>query len=288
MINYQMSYNGLLFGMNEIVGIEEIKGFDDFEMAMGDVSIPRGWGDVPGLHTAEAKEVVIDLTMRTDLAMALALSTFLPNDEPLPLHLMVPELGNRFLYARVVGRAMPRNPISKFKKMLTVRFKIADPRIYAADQEEGSLTIYNPSSGGTDYNKDGNVDYAGDPTAGEITAQNDGTVDTYPLIRFYGPQDGGTMTGASIQNITTGAAADFDFTTPMGASDTFFADMRRIITSDTGSAPYVSLGAVNRYGDWQLPRTPLSICAGPNVLRLTVDGTTTDASAVVSWRDASL
>lgn len=285
---YQMEFNGLLFGLGTTIGVESVSGFDDFTMDMADVPVPRNWGDIPGLHTAQSKEVTIELTMGDDTDLALVLATFQPSAEPLPLYFNWPGLGDRFLYARVIGRARPVNPVAKFKKMVTVRLKAADPRIYAAAEQNGTLTPYNPSGGGTDYNKDGNTDYPGDPTAGEITAQNNGTTSTYPLILIYGPQDAGTMTGATVQNISTGAQADFDFITPMGASDIFTVDMRRIVTADAGDAPYIALGAVNRYGDWQLPRTPFALEPGVNVLRFEVDGTTTDASAVVRWRDASL
>ena len=288
--DWQMEFGGVVFGMGTDIGLENIEGFEDFSMRMGDTAIPRGWGDIPGLHTAQSKEVSLELTCRDDAAMALALAIFQPSDEPQPLYLRVPELGDRFLYARVAGRNMPRTPVSKFKKMLTIRFKIADPRIYAAVEESDTLRIFDASGGGMDYAKDGVpwVDYAGDPTAGEITAQNDGSTDTHPLIRFFGPEDANTMTGATLTNITTGAQADFDFTTGMGAGDIFYADMRRIVTADTGDDFYVRLGNANRYGDWQLPRTPLALQPGPNVLRFEVDGTTNDASAVVTWRDASL
>ena len=285
---YQMQFNGTLFGLGTSIGIESVSGFDDFTMDMADVPVPRNWGDIPGLHTAQAKEVTIELTMNDDSDMALALATFQPSEFPIPLYFNWPGLGDRFVYARVIGRARPINPVSKFKKMLSVRFKAADPRVYAAAEQSGTLSPYNPSGGGTDYSKDGNTEYVGDPTAGEITATNAGTTSTYPLITLYGPQDAGTMTGATIQNITTGGEADFVFTTPMGASDIFTADMRRIVTANAGDDPYIALGAVNRYGDWQLPRTPFALVPGINVLRLEVTGTTTDASAVIRWRDASL
>ena len=285
--DYQMEYGGLTFGLGTAIGLEDIAGFDDFNMTMGDTSIPRQWGDVPGLHTAQGKEVTLQITTHDPAAMAIALAAFQPSDEPMALYLRMPGVGDRFVWARVISRAMPRNPGHKFKQMMTIRFKAADPRIYASVEESDTMSIYDPSGGGTDYAKNGNVNYIGDPTAGEITAQNDGSTLTYPLIRFYGPSTG-TMTGATVQNITTGAEAVFVFVTPMSIGDIFYADMRRIVTVDPGDEPYISLGVTNRYGDWQLPRTPFAIQPGPNVLRFEGTGTTTDASAVITWRDASL
>lgn len=282
-----MEFDGLTFGLGTSIGIEDIAGYDDFTMTMGDTAIPRNWGDIPGLHTAQGKEVTLQIKTTSADDMTIALAAFQPSEEPKMLHLKMPGVGDRFVWARVVGRAMPRNPGHKFKQMMTIRFKAADPRIYGSEEKSGTLSIYDPSGGGTDYAKNGNTNYIGDPTAGEITAVNDGSTDSYPLFRFYGPSSG-TMTGVTIQNITTGAESVFVFTTAMSAGDIFHADMRRIITVDPGDDPYIRLGATNRYGDWSLPRTPFPLQSGLNVLRFQGTGTTTDASAVVTWRDASL
>ena len=133
-----------------------------------------------------------------------------------------------------------------------------------------------------------NLDAEPDLAAGEIILVNSGNVDAHPLIRLYGPQDAGTLTGFTVQNITTGAQLDVDFTTPMVASDIFTVDMKRIVTVQTEGDPYINLGGANRYGDWNHPRTPFKLQPGTNVLRLEVDGTTTDASCVVTYRHTSL
>jgi hypothetical protein len=170
----------------------------------------------------------------------------------------------------------------------TVKLKAADPRVYSRAELTDTMSVYDPSgAGGMDFDKDGVTDYVADGTAGEITALNSGNADAYPLLRIHGPPTG-TMTGATVQNITTGGEAVFTFGSGLIATDIFTADFRRMVTLDGGDVPYVNLNGANRYGEWNLPRIPFTLAPGENVLRFIVTGTTTDANAVMVWRHTRL
>ena len=293
--DYDFHYNGLDIGNAYPVGLIEAEGLTDLTVGMGDSSIPRGSGDVPGLSVAKARTVTLTLRVRGDkrsqeLAddVKTVVSAFAMSQEPKALTFKEPGVPEQLVYVRVAGVHVPRKPtLTLGYRPVTVRLKAADPRVYSAEEYSDTAGIYNPSGGGIDYNKDGNIDYLGDPSAGEVIARNDGNAEAFPVVRFYGPTTG-TMTGATIQNITTGAVADFDFASGLLSSDIFTADFRRLVTVDPGEVPYIRLNSSNRYGEWQLPRTPFSLAPGDNVLRLEVDGTTTDAQAVITWRDTSL
>ena len=293
--DYEFKYNGLTIGPDHPVGLIEVEGLTDLTVNLGDVSIPRGSGDVPGLAVAQSKSVTLHLKVSGEARSAQLAAdfdsvrdAFAITQDPKPLTWKEPGFDERLVYCRPVGVFVPRNPtLTKSHRPVTVRLKAADPRVYSSEEYSDTASVYNPSGGGTDYSKDGNIDYVGDETAGEIVATNKGTTDAYPVVRFYGPSSG-TMTGAKIQNITTGAEADFDFASGLLSTDIFTADFRRLVTVDPGELPYIRLNSSNRYGEWQLPRIPFAIAPGDNVLRFEVDGTTTDSQAVITWRDTSL
>jgi len=286
--DYQFSFNELDFGLGTLLGVKAVSGLEDFDMAMGDSNLPRAWGDIPGLHTANAREVIFELSTIDDGTLKSALNSFQPSEAVLPLGFKEPSFVERFLYARVVGRVMPRNPSHKFRKVITLRFKIADPRIYSATQEVQVIALYDSGGGGgleypeVEYPKE----FAGGATGDEIVT-NDGNTDAYPVVTFFGPSSG-TMTGATLTNLTTGQTADFTFTTGLNPSDIFTADFRRLVQADPGTTPYIRLGGTNRYGDWNLPREPFTIAPGANDLRFEITGTGTDPTCSVTFRDTWL
>ena len=285
-LNYQMTYAGLTFGMDTGIGIEVIQGFEDFDVAMADSGIPRGWGDVPGLHTVRAREVTLQLTAATDADLAVILDTFQPAELPSPLTLTEPLFGERFLYARPIGRAFVRNPVHKFKRMVAVRFKIADPRLYS-EEHLHAVPLYDAGGGGgAEYDFDYGIDFLGGAT-GDTTVTNHGNADAYPNILVFAPSSGTTLT-ADLTNLTTGQVAAFTFTTDLNPGDVFAADMRRIVVVDPGGDPYIELSGTNRYGDWDLPRAPFAIVPGSNDLRFEISGSGVDAAASVTFRDTSL
>ncbi len=285
-LDYQMVYEGLTFGMGTGIGIEVIQGFEDFDVAMADSGIPRGWGDVPGLHTVRAREVTLQLTAATDADLADILDTFQPAELPSPLTLTEPTFGERFLYARPIGRAFVRNPVHKFKRMVAVRFKIADPRLYS-EEHLHAIPLYDAGGGGgAEYDFDYGIDFLGGAT-GDTTVTNHGNADAYPNILVFAPSSGTTLT-ADLTNLTTGQVAAFTFTTDLNPGDVFAADMRRIVVVDPGGDPYIELSGTNRYGDWDLPREPFAIVPGSNDLRFEISGSGVDAAASVTFRDTSL
>ena len=284
--NYQMAYRGVTFGLGTSIGIEVIQGFEDFDVRSGDSAIPRGWGDVPGLHTVNSREVVLQLTAATDADFQTVMDTFQPTDTPTPLYLTEPETGERFVYARPIGRVFTRNPVHKFKRMVAIRLKLADPRIYGEQHVHAVPTFDAGGGGGAEYDFDYGIDFVGGAT-GDTTIVNHGNIDAYPNILVFAPGSGTTLT-ATLTNLTTGQLAEFTFSTDLNPGDIFTANMRRIVAVEPGGDPYINLSGTNRYGDWDLPRLPFALVPGANDIRFEISGTGTDASASLTFRDTSL
>lgn len=286
--DFQMQYNGLLFGRDTPIGIESISGFEDYSATMGDVAVPREWGDIPGLHTVDSKEIVLEVSTTSDNSLGDILNTFQPSETPKQLILKDPYSYERFVYGRPIGRVMLKNPIHKFKKMVTIRIKAADPRIYSVMQEQAEASVFS-ATGGLDYSlAEYSKEYVGSGSTGEAVVNNDGNSKAYPVIKIFGPPTG-TLLGSTITNLTTGKTAEFVYASSLLSSDVLTADMRRIVVADSSDIPYIYLGtSTNRYSTWQLPREPFYLAPGDNQIRYEVDGTTTDAEIQLIYRHTSL
>lgn len=294
MSNYTFAYNGLTFGLGTQIKVNRVSGIEDLDVRLGDQAVPRGVGDVPGLATAAAKDVVLELSVvgdrdsqaLSDLRQSVLLA-FAPSNDEQPLYFYEPGMPGRFLYTRVIGRVVPRDPSLAFgMKRIVIRLKAADPRIYGEELKVRTVSIYDPVTGGADYPFDEGTDFTGGGSSTERVVVNLGDADAYPVIQFYGPGDGGTLTAVELLNTTTGESAEFS-TTILGGQ-VLSAYMRRIVTASQADSPFVDLNGANRYGDWVLPRTPFRLVPGENVLRYLPTGTTNDTYASVSFRDTWL
>jgi N-methylhydantoinase B/oxoprolinase/acetone carboxylase alpha subunit len=116
-----------------------------------------------------------------------------------------------------------------------------------------------------------------------FVAQNSGTAEAYPLVRFYGPTVG-TVTGVTLTNVTNGTS--LAIATTITSGQILSADMTAAVTG--ANTLVISLDGASRYGSWTVPRAAFSISPGSNVLRFQVTGTSTDAIANLTWRDTWL
>ena len=290
--DYEFSYNGLIFGGNNPIGVIEVTGMTDLAVGLGDSPIPRGSGDVPGLAVGLSKEIIFDLKTTgpkrsQELAdnLASALSAFSISQEPLPLVFKEPGVDEALIYCRVLATTIPRSPtLTHAMRPFSIRLKASDPRVYSSELHQETLGIYNPSGGGLDFDVDYGKEYVGGPT-NEKVLNNAGNSDAYPLLRFYGPPTG-TITEVLVTNLTTGQTCEI--TAAILINQILEADMGRIVTVDPGGTPYINIGGSNRYGDWTLPRTPFALVPGDNLLRYEVTGTSTDGLLVINHRDTWL
>lgn len=290
--DFQMSYNGLVFGLDTDIGITDVTGFDDLGVTLGDTAIPRGDGDVPGLARVQSRDIVLSLRVKGEarsdgLAQRVldVFEAFRRVSDPIPIYLKDPGFAEVYVNARPIGRVMGRKATTTFGSTpVVIRLKAADPRIYSTAQYTEQTPIYNPSGGGLDYNVDYGKEFVGAGTGIKVIS-NGGNANAYPLVRFYGP-DTGTVTGVTLTNNTTGQV--FESTADILAGQILTADMRRLVAVEPTEVPYINLDGSNRYGDWQLPREPFYIAPGDNLVQFEITGTSSDALCVINHRDTWL
>lgn len=289
----QWSYRGLTFGAGTSYHVNRAEGFEGFEVRSSDSDLPRGDGAIRGLDYVAPRTVAFELAlieMAGDTATyedrwAEVREAFRPcRDTDYDLTFKRPGAPERVIRCRPVQLTRTED----FKRYNILGFppvvlRAADPRLYSTELHTGTVPIYAATLGGVDFPvTEFSVDFTGG-TQTEFVAENAGTADAYPLVRFYGPTSG-TCTGVALTNTTTGQVLDVATTITTGQILT--ADMAAAATG--ANTLVVALGGSSRYGNWALPREPLALAPGSNNLRFQVTGTSTNVICNLTWRDTWL
>jgi len=292
---YQFQYRGLIFGADTDFGVESVEGIDQFRVRRADKEMPRGHGSIPGPHYLQENEIIftvyVDRNTFEDVELGLQefkqyfriTERFDPDKDNLVFKL--PGSGTRMVRARPIGtpverRASPGAHIIK----LTVAFIVNDPRIYSDQERSNTLLPFVAGSLAADFPMQFSFNWPSGESVGgsESVIVNNGNGDAWPLIRIHGPSSGMT-TRFIIQNLTY--ESEMAINTPLLPNQILQIDMDSIITTN-GRIP-ITVDGDNRYSGWELPRDPLFLGPGSNVLRLTVEGDSTGITGVITWRDTS-
>jgi hypothetical protein len=285
LLDGQYLFRGLLFGNGTPFGVRSVEGLEDLAVRAADRELPRGHGSVTGPHYAAAKNVVLELkvagepeTVRERLAELREAFTVTGSPEALSwLRAGRPE---RLVNVSPLQFVAPETPETLRLVFPKVALTAADPRIYSAERHQLVVSRYDPAGGSVEYPVDYPKDFpAGGAASGVVF--NAGASDAYPLLRFYGPKDGGTLTSVTLRNTTTGQA--LTVATSIGPGQILTVDNTAHVTG--AGTPVVSLDGASRYGSWRQPRVPFSLPPGESTLRYETEGTTADTECVVTWRD---
>lgn len=269
--------------------VVEIDGLEGFNTRIGDRELPRDHGNVPGLHLATARQILMavefsgDDTTELDGRWATLVGTFaLSKEDQGTLAFKQPGRPERQVSCRptVLGRRLTNEQV--FLSTQSIALVAADPRIYAATAETVQVPLFTPSGGGLNFPLNFPLNFSAG-TSVDVVARNDGNSDAYPQIRFFGPASG-TCTGVVLSNRTTGV--DLDISATITSGQILTADMSAYVLGNGDLV--IGLGGSSRYGDWTQPRTPLALQPGDNLLRFTITGTATVMTATVNFRDTWL
>jgi hypothetical protein len=289
--DYQWRYGDLTLGRGTDYGIRAVSGLEDLSIRSGSIPTPRRDGSIQADHFVSSRDIVMEITVagekdsdaRAD-ALAALYAQFNRSDDPISLSFKEPGYERRHIWARVIGRSVPRNPSSAFLRASTFRLIAEDPRIYSVDKKTGIMDVYDSATGGFDLPViDFPVNF--DPSAAttEVNINNAGDADAYPVITVFGPPTG-TLTALEITNTRNGDVLDID--TTLVVDQILTIDMGAYITANGDDI--ISLDGSTRFGDWQTPRIPLRLAPGDNTLRFEITGTTTDAKASITMQDTWL
>lgn len=294
---YEFRYRGLVFGAHTPVVPVDLRGLFDSAVRDGDRLIPRGDGALLGTHYSLPKEIIFDLRVKgaldedgrpdqnyVDLVESVEVAFQRSTDEVFPLEFYFPKEGHQFINARVVNRVRPRRWSTELGlSPITVRLKAADPRFYGLEEKSVTANLYTTGGGGLDLPE---VDFPHDFAVAnnDAVAVNDGNAEAYPVVQFFGPLVGPTMTQVTLTNRTNGDV--LQITQDVGVGQVLTADMAAAV--DGSARTVIDLSGVTKYGSWDLPREPFRLSPGSNVLRFEATGDTDGVKAVVSFRDTSI
>ena len=153
--------------------------------------------------------------------------------------------------------------------LAVVEFYSTDPRIFSAVQ--GSLTTTLPSAGGgLNFNLGFNATFGAVSTGGTLTAVNDGSFQTSPVIRIDGP-----ATNPRVESITQGKTLQFNITLAAGEFLLIDGEQRTVLLNGTASR-YNTLTPASSWWD---------LSPGTNEVRFQAS-TTTAATMTLTWRSA--
>ncbi len=289
---YQGEYRGLVVGEGTEYHIEgAVDGLYSVEMRSGDRAVPRGHGYIRGPDYANARTVVIPLTVvgaphSFDVHDRLNTirSTFVPTPEdehwlswwPLPYGQTIALSGRVTRLGMTYSAKSAREGVWRS----VVQFRAADPFLYSGESYAAVVPIFGiGDSGGFDLPTELPLDLAAAVPIRE-NIHNVVTVGRRPAIPVLYP--GTTLSTVRVDNVTTGASIQIDTAVPQG--DTLVADMHSYMRSLPG--PHIHIDGSTRFSDWQQPRIPFALAPGDNVMEFTTDGV--DVVCLFTWRDVWL
>ncbi len=275
---------GKVFGIDTEIDVVTTEGIEEINIRSGTRALPRDDGSVPGLHLVSSKDVIFSLDILGDTEYYSFLDVLTPKkDAEGEFHWKFPGEEQKFMRARVFSRTDKRTGFTNSKIPMTLVFEIADPRIYGLVTETETMRVFTLAAEGIDFEVDFEVDFIIVAGGGiDVSHQNNGNSDAYPIIRFFGPESG-TCTAVKLSNLTTGVDLEVTATILTNQILTCDMDARK---RGTGSR-VIDLDGASRYGDWVLPRDTFYFQPGDNLIRLEITGTSTDVIAVTNWRDTS-
>lgn len=279
----QRSYRGLVWGPETDLVLVEEEGLEGNVAESSAMNLPRAHGASPGEVWTGAGSVLVRLRVgagpQFEDELRSVLNAFGFSDAGFSIDELVfknwdqPERMKRVTPLTIPVRRSTPNSVE-----IGVVLEASDPRVYSTVQEKVSLELYDPAGGGADYPGD----YPKDLTAGgsnEVVVTNKGNANAYPTIKFFGTD--GSIDAVRLLNRATNE--ELEVITTIGVGQQLTADMEAVVTA--ADRLKISLDGASRYGDWTLPREPLALAPGDNLLRYTIDGTSVDTVCTVTWRD---
>ena len=152
----------------------------------------------------------------------------------------------------------------------------ADPRLYAATESSGSYDPTDAGSGGLDFPLVFPLDFDASATAGHLTVDNEGNIDTPPVFVITGP-----VTNPILDNDTTGESI---YTQSCGLSSSDY------LTIDVANRTVTLNGSTSRPDLLDASLTTwFNLVPGVNQLRLRGSSMSTGATQLaVSFRSARI
>jgi len=279
--DWMVEFNGDVVGDNEAASLVAIDGLSDLPaIRSADRTVLRRHGLHAGDDFMGGKDIPlpVEVEAATDAELATEIASlsaaFSPGDER-PMVLQVPGVaggGKRIVYARPRGMSAPINLAWLYGlPVLLIRMAASDPSIYAFTESTESDTL--PSTeGGREFNETPDITFGAVSTGGLFDCTNDGTFETWPVIKLTGP-----VASPGVTNVTTGGELELSLTVADGD----------YVLLDTSARTVLLNGTASRYSSLTAASTWWALSPGDNEIRYEAS-TTTTSTITLTWRSAWL
>lgn len=293
---FQAEYRGLVFGEGtDVLWDRDVSGLRHMVVESNSQALSQSDGYAASPHYVRPPRAVFSLRVmrqngETDAELEARLAsveaTFTRQRDT--AHYLTHRLAGpeRAILVRPVEREVPLYPgmLASGAPRVVVALERSDPYIYGTTIRSVTVPIYQVSGGGIDFPWDFPLNF-GAPSGLEGVAVNAGDATAWPLIRVQLPAASvGEVDGFTLLNVTTGD--EFEMVVDLTAGQILVADMGGIVRAEAG--PNIAIDGSSRSGGWQHPRVPWGLIPGSNTVRLSIDGTATDVTASITYRDTSL
>lgn len=296
-----IQYGDLLIGAGTPYGWQSLTGWEELPpLDSGTVLRSDAHGAFPGVLLAQSRTIGLDGLMvrapRASIGAAVAAlnAGTVPVDAELPFVAWLDERGPLLAWARAVRRAIP---VGKGYTVGTivggaVQWEATDPRRYALaeDTATAGLPMAEPGldwgtdgageDAGLDWHTDGEgvdagLSFGQSGSTGALSARNDGTAATHPVVEFRGP-----VTRPALTNLATGDALEYDL--PLAAGDFLTVDTREGTVTLNGTASRIHTATAR-----SVPEQTFTLPPGTTDLTFRAAPDSDPAgTVVVRWRSA--
>lgn len=271
---------GLVLGSGTDYIVHEVDGSGLPGMRSSDRAKPFDHGVFLGPEYIEARQVVIDLTIRGENAAACQANldalirawsfdarSATTYDQTTNLRVLLPGQTERILKGRPRKSSFDTSNLKSGKVTGTLEFIAGDPRWYGDVLKSAGLNVSAPTSG---FGFDLAFDFGfGGGTSGAVVCENEGTLPTPPALRLDGP-----LTNVTVANETTGKSLTITLVVASGEYLEVDFVQRTVLLNGTASRYYAMSG------DWW------ELIPGNNTVRMNAGSGS--GTATLSWRDAWL
>jgi len=236
---YQFWFYDLLLGPNTSVELKKINGAELPTIRSGDSERPREHGMFVGLDVMAGGELTLEGDLQKDDVSfahawrALAAATVPKGVVEAPLYVSLPGYGTLVSMARVRKRSIPIDITFALGELggVTLLFAASDPRLYSTPTQSASVTP--PGTGsGFSFPLVFPLSFGGGSVAGVLSLNNEGNIDTKPILTVEGPCTNPSITLASAEN-----SPNLTFELTMAAGD------RLVLNTDMKTATYFTAGS---------------------------------------------
>lgn len=284
--NDQLSFQGVTLGASTPFGLKKLEGLEKTDVRSGNTERPRTRGAFVGTNLLKTRTITASLDVGppfgsySNLPGALAALRKASSTEgttEYPLWVQLPGFPLVCAMARVIKKSLPYDVSADLGQLIqggSIQWEATDPYLYAAPSTAPSVGLPGPT-GGFAFPLGFNLSFGGAATPNQLSIQNTGNVECWPVLVITGP-----CLNPSVQQLSIAGSPTLSFQISLNAGD------RLVVDCDEQSILYYpsgqSVGAAypNILGSGS---TFFSLLQGTNLIAFNSQDTSLASGTLAVW-----